>query len=63
MKRPVLKRMIKTVEIITWTLEYEDIPVEELTAGSLTAGDKPTHTALPEGTPSPQPELPDPKTG
>jgi hypothetical protein len=30
MKRPVLKRIVKTVEIVSWTLEYEDVPAEEL---------------------------------
>ena len=30
MKRPVLKRTVKTVEIVSWTLEYEDVPDDEL---------------------------------
>ncbi len=24
MKRPILKRTVKTIEVVTWTLEYED---------------------------------------
>ncbi|MCB9136630.1 MAG: hypothetical protein H6636_14495 [Anaerolineales bacterium] len=26
MKRPILKRTVKTIEVVTWTLEYEDAP-------------------------------------
>jgi hypothetical protein len=32
MKRPILKRTVRTVEIVTWTLAYEDVPEEELPA-------------------------------
>jgi hypothetical protein len=30
MKRPILKRTIRTVEIVTWTLAYEDVPEEDV---------------------------------
>lgn len=42
MKRPVLKRTVRTVEIVTWTLEYEDAP-DEAASGKATAVALPTH--------------------
>lgn len=54
MKRPVLKRIVKTVEIVTWTLEYEDIPAEELEGGQPTAETLPLPPALPDLPTTPQ---------
>lgn len=31
MKRPILKRTVKTIEVVTWTLEYEDVTAPEPT--------------------------------
>jgi hypothetical protein len=56
MKRPILKRIVKTVEIVTWTLEYEDVPAEELAQGTLTAEASPPVQPLPEVPPAPQPQ-------
>ncbi|MCA9980109.1 MAG: hypothetical protein KDD89_04735 [Anaerolineales bacterium] len=44
MKRPVLKRVVKIVEIISWTLEYEDIP------------DAPADESAPRPPPPPPPD-------
>lgn len=51
MKRPILKRAVKIIEIVTWTIEYEDVPEGEASpAPPETAGD----AAAPE-TPPAQP--------
>ena len=54
MKRPVLKRIVKTVEIVTWTLEYEDVPTEELADGQPTADSAP-HPSVSPDLPTPTP--------
>ena len=53
MKRPVLKRVVKTVEIVSWTLEYEDVPAEELVEGTVTAVASPPDPSLLELTSEP----------
>ena len=43
MKRPILKRTVKTIEVVTWTLEYEDVADPEPTPPPL----PPTNEASP----------------
>lgn len=47
MKRPVLKRIVKLVEIVTWTLEYEDVP-DALEGGERETAVGPTAPTTPE---------------